>query len=593
MRSNVVVLSLLNERNLYDLYAQLLDSIRSVATVHFVESKAAFGSALKITKPSAVLAIDGAITKEVNADVLQQLIQFTKGGGIVVCCCNFSNGLNYRAGSEYFSRWGLPWDAGSYFRTTVHLHALKSVPGLSFEGLSPSYSLKSLSLVHVRPEHAVYNPSSSSLVESHVFEADKLPVDPAESPCTYAAVGQGYLGYIGDVNGEEDSTRTILAMIHLSPAALLPSTSERLTGLKPLPNGEYEPTTQSSDPDSLVMFSDAIRKAGDDFMYVDCRMGRAGESLPRPVSGTRPPPGPAFASARPPRRSRESEVEKRAVKRAENSTTKKEKAEALKELGNARFRQGDNLGAVSFYKQAVAVRGPQPTYLANLAAAYLKLDMYREAEEACEEALKQDPRHLKARFRRGTARLNMLCFKDAMKDFKACAKLVSNDPQVAAAIIDTRQEFAKLKADGYEDQWADSGGQDLSCEDSEEEDGDMGEFEFFEPGFDEKPVEIFSDSDSSDFEHVGNGVPCRFYNHDGCAKGNQCRFKHAPHPHTTRDELGRNVCNFWLLDGCRFGDRCVFTHSKEYLPETGWWASDDLSMMKDIMNDVNRMRGFI
>ncbi|KAJ6591722.1 hypothetical protein DFH09DRAFT_1137799 [Mycena vulgaris] len=588
-RPRILVLSLFKEHSLYHLYTQLFDSVRSVTTLHFVESKAAFSSALRITKPSAVLAIDGAITTGDNLDVLQQLIQFTRQGGIVVCCCNFSNGLDYITASEYFSQWRLAWDAGSYFRTTVHLNQLRPVAGMSLDGLAASYSVKALSLVHVLKEHAVYNPSSSSLIESHVFEADKFPVDQAEAPCAYAPVGQGYFGYVGDVNSEEDTTRAILAMIRLPQTALLPSTSERWKGLKALPNGGYEATSELGHPDSQVMFSDAIRKAGDSSMEAGCRMGRAGETLPRPVAT---PPTATSASTRTHRRSRESEVEKRALKRAANSKRKKDMAEDLKEQGNVLFRKGDNRGAATFYKQAINVRGPQPTYQANLAAAYLKLDMHQEAEAACDEALKHGPTHLKARFRRGTARLNMLCFKDAVQDFKACAKLAPGDPQFPAAILDARREYGRLKATGYRDQWADSGGQDLSSDeesDSEVED----DFDFFEPGLDETPEAILSDSDSSDFEHKGNNTPCRFYNHNGCAKGSKCSFKHAPDKDkTTRDKLGRNVCNFWLLDGCRFGDSCVYTHSREYLPETGWWnASEKLDMMQEIMKDLNHIRG--
>lgn len=120
-------------------------------------------------------------------------------------------------------------------------------------------------------------------------------------------------------------------------------------------------------------------------------------------------------------------------------------------------------------------------------------------------------------------------------DFKACAKLAPADPQFPAAILDARRELALLKADGYEDQWADSGGQEL---DSDEDESDDDGFDFFEPALDDRPSEIVSDSDSSDCEHQGNGVPCRFYNHDGCAKGSKCKFKHAPtKDKSTRDQL--------------------------------------------------------
>ena len=135
----------------------------------------------------------------------------------------------------------------------------------------------------------------------------------------------------------------------------------------------------------------------------------------------------------------------------------------------------------------------------------------------------------------------------------------------------TRQEYATLKATNQT-------GQDLPTEE---------EVFHFHPAFDDPPIEISSESDSSDFEHEGNGTPCRFYNHDGCRNGSTCRFKHAPtKERTTRDQLfvlsllrrsglnlisaldrGRNVCNFWLFDECKFGEKCLYAHSKEYLPE--------------------------
>lgn len=44
-------------------------------------------------------------------------------------------------------------------------------------------------------------------------------------------------------------------------------------------------------------------------------------------------------------------------------------------------------------------------------------------------------------------------------------------------------------------------------------------------------------SDSSDYDHAGNGTPCRYYNHNGCARGSQCKFKHAPDNRSIRDNL--------------------------------------------------------
>lgn len=58
------------------------------------------------------------------------------------------------------------------------------------------------------------------------------------------------------------------------------------------------------------------------------------------------------------------------------------------------------------------------------------------------------------------------------------------------------------------------------------------------PGYDEDTEDSSSDeSDSSDCNHFGNGVSCRFYNHDGCTKGTDCRFSHAPDEKSVRDKL--------------------------------------------------------
>ena len=53
----------------------------------------------------------------------------------------------------------------------------------------------------------------------------------------------------------------------------------------------------------------------------------------------------------------------------------------------------------------------------------------------------------------------------------------------------------------------------------------------------EKKLELESVSDSSDWNHGGNGIPCRFYNHDGCKRGNACRYSHAPDYKSVRDRL--------------------------------------------------------
>lgn len=57
------------------------------------------------------------------------------------------------------------------------------------------------------------------------------------------------------------------------------------------------------------------------------------------------------------------------------------------------------------------------------------------------------------------------------------------------------------------------------------------------PKLDGTKLELESASDSSDWKHDRNGIPCRFYNHDGCLRGTNCKFSHAPDHKSVRDRL--------------------------------------------------------
>ena len=54
---------------------------------------------------------------------------------------------------------------------------------------------------------------------------------------------------------------------------------------------------------------------------------------------------------------------------------------------------------------------------------------------------------------------------------------------------------------------------------------------------DDATPSLESVSDSSDWNHEENGRPCRDYNHDGCTRGLECKFSHAPDHKSVRDRL--------------------------------------------------------
>ncbi|KAK0201257.1 hypothetical protein DFS33DRAFT_1277539 [Desarmillaria ectypa] len=164
-----------------------------------IETKGESAKEMKLSPPTAVvIAINAGVSKPENAIVLRCLLRYTSGA------------IHSARVMTFFATWDLPWDLGSYFRTTVYLnHAENGVP---LDGPPESYSLKSMMLLNVSP---------TSRVESNLF-------GPNEIPCVYGPVGRGWLGYVGDVNNENGSTRVIIVMTRCLPqSAVVPDKSNR------------------------------------------------------------------------------------------------------------------------------------------------------------------------------------------------------------------------------------------------------------------------------------------------------------------------------------------------------------------------------
>ena len=80
--------------------------------------------------------------------------------------------------------------------------------------------MKAVQIQGVPPEAAVYITTRDSALESHVFASEPVH-NPGQAPIFFAPIGDGFLGYIGDVNAETASTAVILAMCNLTSDELI------------------------------------------------------------------------------------------------------------------------------------------------------------------------------------------------------------------------------------------------------------------------------------------------------------------------------------------------------------------------------------
>ncbi|KAG5721401.1 RNA polymerase II-associated protein 3 [Termitomyces sp. T112] len=244
----------------------------------------------------------------------------------------------------------------------------------------------------------------------------------------------------------------------------------------------------------------------------------------------------------------------RQKKRTDHAAQKKAKSETLKNAGNNLFQGGDYQAAAEAYQEAIDEYGATAVLYSNLAAAYLKLEQYDDAEDAATEALELDPKIIKARYRRGLARKESGQYRAALIDFKAVLEQDSTRTEARHQMTETQFFYDK-----YGDEFS--------------EVVDTEGLGYGWPYYDDEPMHVSdTESDSSDCGHLGNGVPCRFYNHGGCSRKDNCRYSHAPDNLSERDKLGRNVCLYSLFDSCKFGEaKCVYSHDKTFLPH-GWWS---------------------
>lgn len=457
--------------------------------------------------PHAVIVTHSQVAE--HPLLVQQLIEYTRGGRRVILADQFGASLEFGKFKPFFQKWGLSWDAGSYHRTTFALNPVGVPSPLRPDALFQAYSMKATHLKGVARQHRVYVPTRGSRTESQVFES--MPITGAlldESPAAWAPVGKGYLGFVGDVNAEQEATRLIIEMCGVS--------------LKP---GDLGP-----------------RKFG-----TAVTMSPSGNNATEETHSERPLPVARSTPITP--RAREEDIAERAAKRAHQSRQKRLVAEKLREQGNQFFREQRYPEAAEKYRRAALTYGPQPIYLSNLAAALLKMQCFEQAESAADRALSFDPQMIKARFRRGLARREIGEYVDAILDFRS---VLRQDPSSAAA----REELEKTIRIVPQIR-------PIIPEDDE-----------IHPEEDDPLDDIMTESDSSEFEHEGNGIPCRYNNHSGCRHGSQCYFKHAPDDYSVRDELGRNVCALWILGLCQFRDaKCYYAHDKTYLPQYGWWSN--------------------
>lgn len=184
------------------MYYPFLVAIRQSYTV-----QTCFGSiqaaAIIDSSPYAVIVAAGGLAEKKYETIADKLAKYARKGGVVLHGMDFSSSVAPGDLNRYWSTvWNIPWTIGSYQRTDSILN-----PGFSgiidTAGLLASCCPKALCLKVIDQDDAIYTATEESLRSDD------------QSPAVCRAVGSGRVGYIGDVNAEQESldiSKRILGM---------------------------------------------------------------------------------------------------------------------------------------------------------------------------------------------------------------------------------------------------------------------------------------------------------------------------------------------------------------------------------------------
>ena len=213
----VLLISLQNESFFDDIYGHMLAALHAQHDVTQALSASHALECLAMPKLVAVLVTDAGITEKRNQKVVSALVDFARNGGHVVVGCLFNNFITGDGFHRFFENgWGLPWHRGSYHRTTHYLNpdAVGRMTINDSRKLPQSFSMKAIHVAGAVREQVVYGPTRDSHLESMVWAP--APINNLEeSPAVYVPIGKGFLGFLGDVDGEVEATNVILAMLGL------------------------------------------------------------------------------------------------------------------------------------------------------------------------------------------------------------------------------------------------------------------------------------------------------------------------------------------------------------------------------------------
>ncbi|KAK9442536.1 hypothetical protein VB005_03599 [Metarhizium brunneum] len=200
-------------RWLDNVFPELLTALESKAEFQRAENSTSAISLLsQHPGPSAVLITDEALTLQANIPVWKAVLAYVRRGGTAIIMSLLYVRPNHV--KPFFSRAGLDWERASPKQRTILTLNLSAAGVADALNLPYRCSQRAVFINNVAEEDMWYKIEDDSGVQSVDFPPTSANVA-GQTAVALAKVGQGKLGYVGDIRGEDASTSIVLAMCGL------------------------------------------------------------------------------------------------------------------------------------------------------------------------------------------------------------------------------------------------------------------------------------------------------------------------------------------------------------------------------------------
>ncbi|KAF8643577.1 hypothetical protein AX16_008965 [Volvariella volvacea WC 439] len=221
----ILLLTLEDLRIFNDVFDDLSSTLPSKVRVETAQTSAQAMNLLSSPGLAGVVVGDAGVARRKANAVLMKLVEYAKAGGKVVFGGCFSSFAKKDEMNTVFRKFDVSWKIGSYHRTTF-VRNPQNLTVKDNRSLDEQLSMKAVHVASIIPADALYVPTEDSYLESLVFAPEPI-TNLNEAPSVGRKVGDGYLGFVGDVNGETGSTKIVLAMLGLLDTTSNPDPSTR------------------------------------------------------------------------------------------------------------------------------------------------------------------------------------------------------------------------------------------------------------------------------------------------------------------------------------------------------------------------------